>query len=230
MKIALIGTGRMAEALQAEALAAGDQLALTLGRDENLHAEAITAERFRNVDVVFEFTHADAVVHNLAALQPLGVAVVCGTTGWDDRRPMVEAAWADGPGALLVASNFALGVHLFVRAAQALAAAAASQHTFDGFLHERHHAGKRDAPSGTGLWLQDAARRADPTRDWPITSVRAGAIPGEHEMVLDAPYETITLRHEARDRRVFAAGALTAGRWLHGRRGVFTLDALFAGD
>lgn len=230
MKIAVIGTGRMAEALQAEALAAGDRIALTLGRDENLHGEAITAERFRNVDVVFEFTHADAVEHNLAALQPLGVAVVCGTTGWDARRASVESAWADGPGALLVASNFALGVHLFMRAAQALAAASAGQTNFDGFLHERHHAGKRDAPSGTGLWLRETVRQADPSREWPITSVRAGSIPGEHEIVLDAPYETITLRHEARDRRVFAAGALTAGRWLRGRRGVFTLDALFTGD
>ena len=72
-------------------------------------------------------------------------------------------------------------------------------------------------------------RAVDPRRTWPITSVRAGSIPGEHELVLDAPYETITLRHEARDRRVFAAGALTAGRWLRGRRGVFTLDALFDG-
>lgn len=229
MRIAVIGTGRMAEALRVEARAAGDQLALTLGRNENLHGEAITAERFRNVDVVFEFTHADAVAHNLAALQPLGVAVVCGTTGWDDRRAAVESTWADGPGALMVASNFSLGVHLFVRAAQALAAAATGQASFDGFLHERHHAAKRDAPSGTGLWLQRAVRSADPERDWPITSVRAGAIPGDHEMVLDAPYETITLRHEARDRRVFAAGALTAGRWLQGRRGVFALDALFAG-
>jgi 4-hydroxy-tetrahydrodipicolinate reductase len=230
MKIALIGTGRMAEALRLEADAAGDVVALALGRDENLHGEAITAERFRNVDVVFEFTHADAVLHNLAALQPLGVAVVCGTTGWDDRRPAVEGAWADGPSALLVASNFSLGVHLFLRAAEALAAAAAAQPAFDGFLHERHHRGKRDAPSGTGLRLQETVRAADPSRDWPITSVRAGAMPGEHELVLDAPFETITLRHEARDRRVFAAGALTAGRWLRGRRGVYTLDALFTGE
>ena len=227
MKIALIGCGRMAQAIRNEAESAGDVVVTTIGRVENGDGRAITADRLAGVDVVFEFSTSEAVVGNLRALQPLGIAVVCGTTGWDAARMGVEAAWRDGPGALLVASNFAIGVHLFLRAARALAAASAGQPAFDGFLHERHHVAKRDAPSGTGLRLQEAARTGDPTRDWPITSVRAGAIPGEHELVLDAPYETITLRHVARDRLVFAAGALTAGRWLRGRHGVFTLDALF---
>jgi 4-hydroxy-tetrahydrodipicolinate reductase len=229
MRIAIIGAGRMAEAIRGEAGANGDVVVTSITREENGSARALTAERLAGVDVVFEFTTPDAVVSNLRALQPLGVAVVCGTTGWDTERADVEAAWADGPGALLAASNFAIGVHLLLRAARELASAARGQVAFDGFLHERHHAAKRDAPSGTGLRLQEAVRAVDPARDWPITSVRAGAIPGEHELVLDAPYETITLRHEARDRRVFAAGALTAGRWLVGRRGVFTLDALFDG-
>lgn len=227
MKIALIGAGRMARAIQAEAEAAGDVVVATIGRAENAAGRGITAERLAGADVAFEFSTPDAVVGNLRALHPLGIAVVCGTTGWDAERPAVEAAWATGPGALLAASNFAIGVQLFLRAARALAAASAGQGSFDGFLHERHHAAKRDAPSGTGLRLQEAARAGDPGRPWPITSVRAGSIPGEHELVLDAPYETITLRHVARDRRVFAAGALTAGRWLRGRQGVFTLDALF---
>ena len=227
MKIALIGTGRMAQAIRAEAEAAGDTVVAMLGRADNPGGKGITTDRLAGAEVVFEFSTPESVVDNLRALQPLGLAVVCGTTGWDAERLGVEAAWRDGPGALLAASNFAIGVHLFLRAARALAAAASGQRGFDGFLHERHHIAKRDAPSGTGLRLQDAARSGDPTRAWPITSVRAGAIPGEHELVLDAPYETITLRHVARDRRVFAAGALTAGRWLQGRRGAFTLDALF---
>jgi 4-hydroxy-tetrahydrodipicolinate reductase len=229
MRIAIIGSGRMANAIREEAAANGDVIVTTITREENDGGAALTAERLAGVDVVFEFTTPDAVVSNLSALQPLGPAVVCGTTGWDAERAAVETAWASGPGALLAASNFAIGVHLFLRAARELARSAAGQGAFDGFLHERHHAAKRDAPSGTGLRLQEAVRAVDPSRDWPITAVRAGAIPGEHEMVLDAQYETITLRHEARDRRVFASGALTAGRWLVGRRGVFTLDALFDG-
>ncbi|MEP6591946.1 MAG: dihydrodipicolinate reductase C-terminal domain-containing protein [Gemmatimonadota bacterium] len=230
MKFGIVGDGRMARAIAAEASAAGDHVAALLGAEENVDAAAITAERFAACDVVFEFTLPSAAPTNLRALHAIGATVVCGTTGWDQERDTVESLWREGRGAVLVASNFALGVQLFLRAAAALASAAAQRPEFDGFLHERHHAAKVDAPSGTGLRLQDVVRRADPSRVWPITSVRAGSIPGDHEMVLDGPFESLTLRHSARDRRVFAAGALTAARWLAGRRGVFTLDAMFAGD
>jgi 4-hydroxy-tetrahydrodipicolinate reductase len=92
-----------------------------------------------------------------------------------------------------------------------------------------HHAAKKDAPSGTAITLRDAARRAWP-RDLPITSVRTGSVPGTHELVFDAPFETVTLAHVARDRRVFAEGALVAAGWLIGRTGVFTMrDVLGAG-
>jgi 4-hydroxy-tetrahydrodipicolinate reductase len=56
-----------------------------------------------------------------------------------------------------------------------------------------------------------------------VTSVRTGSVPGTHELILDAPFEQIRLEHVARDRRVFAEGALAAARWLIGRRGVFQM-------
>lgn len=230
MKLGIVGDGRMAQAIAAEARAAGDEVVAMLGAADNAAGVGITVERFGGCDVVFEFTVPEAAPTNLEALHAIGATVVCGTTGWDAERPRIEAHWSDGPGALLVASNFALGVHLFLRAARVLAEGAANRPEFAGFLHERHHAAKLDSPSGTGLWLQRTVQQADPGRPWPITSVRAGAIPGDHELVLDGHFDTITLRHSARDRRVFAAGALTAARWLVGRRGVFTLDAMFAGD
>ncbi|MES2303895.1 MAG: dihydrodipicolinate reductase C-terminal domain-containing protein [Gemmatimonadota bacterium] len=230
MKIGIVGDGRMAQAIAAEATAAGDIVGTILGAAQNAAGSGITSERFGDCNVVFEFTVPDAAPVNLKALQAIGATVVCGTTGWDAEREAVELHWSKGPGGLLIASNFALGVQLFLRAAKALALAAASRPEFDGFLHERHHAAKVDSPSGTGLQLQRTVRAADPGRVWPITSVRAGSIPGDHELVLDGPFEAITLRHSARDRRVFAAGALTAARWLAGRRGTFTLDAMFAGD
>lgn len=230
MKLGIVGDGRMAQAIAAEARAAGDVVVAMIGAAENAGGAGITTERLVGCDVVLEFTVPDAAPANLRALGAIGATVVSGTTGWDAERAEIEALWLQGPGALLVASNFALGVQLFLRAARSLAAVAAQRPEFDGFLHERHHAGKVDAPSGTALLLQRTVRDADPGRPWPISSVRAGAIPGEHELVLDGPFESITLRHSVRDRRVFAAGALTAARWLIGRRGVFTLDAMFAGD
>jgi len=90
---------------------------------------------------------------------------------------------------------------------------------FDVHLCETHHAGKKDAPSGTALLLRDAFGG-----DVPITSIRTGHVPGRHELWIDGAYEQMVVRHEARNRRVFADGALRAALWLFGRTGVFTMD------
>ena len=89
---------------------------------------------------------------------------------------------------------------------------------FDAHLVETHHAAKKDAPSGTARRIQEIAG------DLAVTSVRLGHVPGSHALTFDAPYEQVSLIHEARDRRVFADGALLAAKWMIGRRGVFTLD------
>ncbi len=230
MKLAIVGDGRMAHAIAAEARAAGDEVVAMLGLSDNAGASGITPEWLGEADVVCEFTTPTAVVANLRALRSIGARVVCGTTGWDAERATVEAEWRDSDGALLAASNFAIGVHLFFAAACTLAQAVSGRPEFDGFVHERHHAAKLDAPSGTAKTLHQLLLAADPSRAWPVTSVRAGNIPGEHELVLDAPFESITLRHVARDRRVFASGALAAARWLRGRQGLFTIDDMLKGD
>jgi 4-hydroxy-tetrahydrodipicolinate reductase len=136
----------------------------------------------------------------------------------------VEQAVKEAEGAMLWAPNFSLGVHLFAQiAAYAARRIAAADAGFDFHLIDTHHAAKLDAPSGTARLI--AARVAESSgRELPITSVRTGSVPGTHEIVFDAPFEQIRLEHVARDRRVFAAGALAAARWIVGRHGVFTLD------
>jgi 4-hydroxy-tetrahydrodipicolinate reductase len=94
---------------------------------------------------------------------------------------------------------------------------------FDAALVETHHVAKKDAPSGTARVLQNEFAIGWGA-DVPITSVRVGSVPGTHTLVLDGKFEQIVISHEARDRRVFAEGALIGARWLIGRRGVFTLD------
>jgi 4-hydroxy-tetrahydrodipicolinate reductase len=133
-------------------------------------------------------------------------------------------------GALLYAANFSIGVQLFLRAARALGAEFAGREGFDGFILEEHHAAKRDAPSGTARALRQRLRDVDPTREYPITSVRAGFIPGTHQVSFDGPFETVTLQHTARTRDGFAAGALAAAEWLPGRTGVYTFEAMLFGD
>lgn len=92
---------------------------------------------------------------------------------------------------------------------------------FDVHITETHHAGKKDAPSGTALLLRDALAASE--REVQITSIRVGDVPGRHEVCIDGAYEQVVVSHEARNRRVFADGALTSALWLRGRTGVYTL-------
>jgi 4-hydroxy-tetrahydrodipicolinate reductase len=93
---------------------------------------------------------------------------------------------------------------------------------FDAHILETHHARKKDAPSGTAIAIAKAASD-QLERPIPTTSVRTGSVPGTHELIFDGAFEQISLTHVARDRRVFAEGALKAAEWLVGRSGVFTM-------
>jgi len=124
---------------------------------------------------------------------------------------------------VVVAPNFSTGVVLFEALAAHAAALFAAQNDFGAFVHEAHHAAKKDAPSGTALLLKGAMEQAGFPRSIDLSSTRAGFIPGTHTIGFDGPAETITLTHAARDRTAFARGALTAARWVQGKRGWFTM-------
>lgn len=180
-------------------------------------------EALKRSDMAIEVSAPDSAVANAELCLEAGCPVVVGTTGWYDQRATLEEAVARTNGTLLEAANFSVGVALMrVLCAQAgrwLAEAPG----FDVSLVETHHTRKRDAPSGTARLLADAIEGAS-GRDVLITSIRTGHVPGTHEVALDGPYERLTLRHEARDRRVFADGALTAATWLQGRKGWYTME------
>jgi 4-hydroxy-tetrahydrodipicolinate reductase len=72
-------------------------------------------------------------------------------------------------------------------------------------------------------------REVDPAREFPITSIRAGAIPGTHVVTYDGPHDTVALSHVARSRRGFAAGALAAAEWLPAHAGVHDFEAMLFG-
>jgi 4-hydroxy-tetrahydrodipicolinate reductase len=94
---------------------------------------------------------------------------------------------------------------------------------YGAWIHEAHHATKRDAPSGTALLLRDAMDAAGYDRPIDVSSTRAGTIPGIHTVGFDGPSDTIELTHTARDRRGFASGALLAAQWIQGKRGWYTM-------
>ena len=225
-RIALIGEGRMGRMLAELAPGLGCLVVAHLGRAQA--AQGLSRAAFADADVAIEFTRPDAAAGLVRACADVGVPVVSGTTGWDAERAAVEADVRASTGALLWAPNFSLGAHLFGKLVEEAARlylrdGAGLGAAFDAEIIETHHTKKLDAPSGTARSLAAAAERGAGTAV-PISSVRIGDVVGTHELVLDAPFEQVRLVHEARDRRVFAAGALRAARWLAGRRGVFTLD------
>jgi 4-hydroxy-tetrahydrodipicolinate reductase len=228
MQIAIVGNGKMGRAVAALAEERGHGVRV-IGREENEGGRALTRERLAGVDVAVEFTRPDAVLGNLERLIEAGVPIVTGTTGWTADLGRIERLVHSRGGALLYAANFSIGVHLFLRAARELAALLARHPEYGAFILEEHHAAKRDAPSGTAELLRTTARAADSARDFPITSVRAGFMPGTHELTYDGPHETISLRHLARSREGFAAGALAAAEWLPGRPGLHRFEAMLFG-
>lgn len=227
-RLAVIGDGKMGRAVAQLAESHGFEVVALLGESQ-VAPHGVTKALLDNADVAVEFTVPQSAAKNVRDCVAAGVPVVCGTTGWDADRAIVEREISAGTGTMLWAPNFSLGVHVFARivehAARLIGRANAG---FDAAQVETHHAAKLDAPSGTArLLAQRAALGLG--HDIPTTSIRTGSVPGTHEIVFDAPFEQISLTHLARDRRVFAAGALTAARWLLGpprRSGVFTLDHL----
>jgi len=212
LPVALIGMGRMGKAIDALATEQGCDI-VSRFNGERIENEGITADSLRGAEVAIEFSVPDAAFKNAAACLRAGVPVVIGTTGWTERLPDLRSlAEAHGTSALW-APNFSAGVQLFLAIVEAAGHVFRSAPGFDAHLVETHHAAKLDAPSGTALAVQG---RASPAlgRPVPITSIRVGSVPGTHSLTFDAPFESITLVHEARDRRVFADGALTAARWL----------------
>ena len=224
--LALVGMGKMGRALAALAPERGFRVVAELDPARPDYA-GITRDTLRGAQVAIEFTTPDAAPENARACAASGCPVVVGTTGWYDQLPAISKEIERAGGGMLTAPNFSVGVAVFDRVVAEAARLFGRLEGFDAHLIETHHAAKKDAPSGTAGALAKSASAAL-GRTIPVTSIRTGHVPGTHEIVFDAPFEQVRLVHEARDRRVFAEGALVAARWLVGRRGVFTLADVLA--
>jgi 4-hydroxy-tetrahydrodipicolinate reductase len=223
MRFGIIGRGKMGREIETVAAARGHDVVWTLASSENADAAGITPDRARSADVVFEFTRPSAAVANLLALAKAGAHVVCGTTGWSRELPRVADAFAGG-GALVHGANFSVGVRHFFD----LASRAARLYTpagYAAYVTEEHHAEKKDAPSGTARILANLIER-ETGLPLPVTSVRAGTIPGTHRLVFESPEDEVEIIHRARGRAGFARGAVWAAERIAGRKGVFEFGDL----
>jgi 4-hydroxy-tetrahydrodipicolinate reductase len=217
-RLLLLGCGRMGRHVESLSAEYGFDVVGRVGR-ENAGRSADWPE----ADVAIDFSTGEALAANFPALARRGHAVVIGTTGWAAYEASIrKQAEASGIG-VVAAPNFALGVSLFGAIVARAAELMSRRPEFGAWVHELHHATKRDAPSGTALGLMEIMRGSGYGAPIDVSSTRAGAIPGTHTIGFDGGGETITLTHSARDRSIFARGALEAARWVHGRRGWFTM-------
>ena len=220
-RLAIIGDGKMGRSIRTLAEEGGWSVVAFIGERES--AGGLSAEKLGGADVAVEFTEPASAVANAEACVRAGIPVVVGTTGWYDALPQLTKTVEQARGAVLWAPNFSVGVNVLLNLAHDAGALMKGLDAFDAHLVETHHTKKKDAPSGTAIALAKAVREGL-GRDIPVTSVRTGSVPGTHELIFDANFEQISITHIARDRRVFAEGALHAAEWLIGKKGVFTMS------
>lgn len=189
------------------------------GAKENPACSALTPEKLRDIDGVIDFTTPHTVVAHIEACVNAGKNMVVGTTGWHGEVDRIRDLVEQHKTGMVYAANFSVGINLFFEAARA--AAAALRHDYSGQIFERHHAHKKDSPSGTAIALQQVIRENSSQKSLEITSFREGEVVGLHEVVLESANDRIYLCHDAKSRRGFAEGAVRAAEWLADKKGFY---------
>ena len=232
MRIALFGYGKMGHEIESVAREQGETIAQVFDEFRLVQADALN-----DVDMCIDFSTPDAVVGNIRAAIQARKDIVVGTTGWNQHLPEFRDTVKDM--GLLHSSNFSLGMNYFFRMVKRAAELMNHAENYDPSIHEIHHRQKMDSPSGTALTLAriliDGINRKTEILTAPpagaikpgmlhVSSTRVGTVAGTHTVSFDSSEDLIELTHVAKTRRGFAMGALAAARWLHGRKGIYTMD------
>ena len=198
--LAIVGYGKMGRMIERLAPEYGFEVKAKFSGQDNDGARALTAQSMIGVDVAVEFTRPEVATANLKKLAAVGVASVCGTTGWyAGLQPLAQEIGVNGS-ALVWGANFSVGLNLFREVVAEAARRFAREESYGAWGWEIHHAAKKDAPSGTLLALADEMKRNGYGREISLSASRAGVVPGTHEIGFDSAEDTITIRHTARSR------------------------------
>ncbi len=232
MKIALIGYGKMGQAIEEIAVAKGHEIVLKISIDNTAD---FTTEAVQQADVAIEFTSPHSAFENVQKCLEAGVPVICGSTGWLDKWDEIKSICQQQNGTLLYASNFSIGVNLFFELNTYLAKLMANHPEYDVLLEEIHHTQKRDAPSGTAITLaEQVLHHIASKKQWvnepatnkeqlSIVSERIDPAPGTHKIKYTSPIDDIEIIHTAHNRKGFAGGAVLAAEFIIGKKGIFTM-------
>lgn len=226
MNLAIIGYGKMGQLIERLAPEYDFVVRLKLNSASNENFAGLTRENLSGIDVAVEFSTPSTTVGNIERLASLGINVAVGTTGWLPHLNHVQSIVQRNSTGLVWSSNYSIGVQMFTRIVAEAGRLLAGEKEYGAWGWEIHHAAKKDAPSGTLLTLVEEMKRAGYQRPITVSSSRAGAHPGTHEIGFDSVADTITVRHTARSRESFARGALRSARWVVGKKGVFSFGEI----
>lgn len=234
----------MGHMIEGIALGRGHEIVAAIDKDNR---EDLAGEAFRSADVAIEFSTPSTAVENILGCFEAGVPVVVGTTGWLDRLDEMKRLCDAGKGTLLYASNFSVGVNIFMAVNRYLARLMKDFPQYTPRMVETHHIHKLDHPSGTAITLAEEISANDsrvggwrePGDDgreirlrpegelMEIDHIRSGEVPGIHTIDWDSPVDSITITHSAKSREGFALGAVLAAEWLCGKKGFHTIGEVF---
>jgi len=225
MKIALLGYGRMGQAIEKIAIDRGHEIVLKV--EENIKKYDLSV-----ADVAIDFSIPTAAVGNISHCFESGVPVVSGTTGWLDQYDEMHNLCKQKNGSFIYASNFSLGVNLFFELNKKVAKLMNPMlKTYSVTTEEIHHTKKLDAPSGTAITLAEGIIENTHFENWKlyegdtknltITAKRVGDVPGTHSITYHSEVDEIEIKHTAYNRQGFALGAVVAAEWLKDKKGIY---------
>ena len=227
MKIALVGYGQIGQIIDQIAQSRGHEVVARLNETPN-------GENLNQPDVVIELSSPDSAYNNIKFCLEQKIPVVCGTTGWLDRKSEIEEICKREEAAFLYGSNFSLGVNLFFALNEKLAQLMNPfRENYQCQLEEIHHIHKLDAPSGTAISLAQGIIEHSNFEDWKldetqgkklgIKAIRESEVPGTHSVYYRSEVDEIEIKHTAFNRKGFALGAVIAAEWILGKKGNFTM-------
>lgn len=238
MKIALLGYGRMGKIIERMALERGHRIVLKV--DES-NRQDCTDDQLKQADVAIEFSAPAIAVSNYKWCFDNQVPVISGTTGWLEKWDEVVEYCDAKQGGFFYASNFSVGVNIFFHLNRYLAKVMSAFGDYKIFLEETHHIHKLDAPSGTAITIAEGiVDNHSAYRSWqlahegelagadvlPVTAKRIGEVPGIHTVLYKSEEDEIKIHHSAFSRDGFARGAVLAGEFMAGKKGIYGMDDL----
>ena len=235
MKLAIIGYGKMGHEIEQVALERGHQVIVTIDNETEWSERLGLVE---SADVAIEFSHPSVALNNIQRTLETGIPLVCGTTGWYAAIESITNLCNKKNGAFFYASNYSIGVNLFMAINKKLAQLMENHNDYDVVMEETHHIYKADAPSGTAITLaEDIMDNNHSKTSWTIElpaqkqelfikPIRHRNTPGIHTVCWESPIDVIEITHTAKGRRGFALGAVIAAEWLKERKGIYTMKDL----